>query len=288
MSITPLDIDIPELKKDIKEGVFYDMSIRDYHSFDGLSSTQFQDLDLSVAIYENRHLFKYESEAFNVGNLNHTALLEPHLLGEYIETTTKSFNTDVTKNMMEAYSNRIVVPLGSIEIAKERAYKTMLVYGDNYVKPSIKEVSFIVWDEDLKLYRKCRADMWIPNSGIVLDYKTSKETKPEAFRKKSIPNYDYDLSAAWYMDTINMAIDKFNLPYPKVTQFGWIVSPNYAPYKPFGGVAMEDVIEKGRSKYAKLVDKYISVTQQRGQDDLFKSWHTDEFIKKQLLGEING
>ena len=89
-----IDIEIPSIKKEvktIKEGIFFDMSNEEYHSLDGLSSTQFQDLDLSVAIYDNRHLFKYDCEAFRVGTLNHTALLEPHLLDRYIETTTKTF-----------------------------------------------------------------------------------------------------------------------------------------------------------------------------------------------------
>ena len=78
-----------------------------------------------------------------------------------------------------------------------------------------------------------------------------------------------------------MAIEKFDLPYPKVTKFGWIVSPNYEPYKPFGGLAMPDVIEKGRAKYTALTEKYISVKFENGQDELFKSWHTDEFLKSQ-------
>ena len=58
-----IDIEIPSIKKEVKtnkEGIFFDMSNEEYHSLDGLSSTQFQDLDLSVAIYENRHLFKYD------------------------------------------------------------------------------------------------------------------------------------------------------------------------------------------------------------------------------------
>ena len=59
MSEDFIDIDIPT-SKSIKEGIFFDMPNEEYHSLDGLSSTQFQDLDLSVAIYENRHLFKYD------------------------------------------------------------------------------------------------------------------------------------------------------------------------------------------------------------------------------------
>ena len=44
---------------------------------------------------------------------------------------------------------------------------------------------------------------------------------------------------------------------------------------------MPDVIEKGRAKYTALTEKYISVKFENGQDELFKSWHTDEFLKLQ-------
>ncbi|WP_026803609.1 PD-(D/E)XK nuclease-like domain-containing protein [Aliarcobacter lanthieri] len=273
-----IDVEIPSLKSKIKEGVFFDMPNKEYHEIDGLSSTQFQDLDLSVAIYDNRHLFRYESEALVLGSLNHTALLEPHLLDDYIETTTKTLESAATEKIKKENPNKEVVPLGSIALAKERASKVSLVFGA-YIEQSLKEVSFIVLDEALGLYRKCRADIWLPNHGLVLDYKTSKEHRPELFRKNSISQYNYDIQSAWYIDTINMCIEKFNLPYPKVSQFGWIVSPNYEPYKPFGGVAMPDVVEKGRAKYTALVDKYISVKFENGQDELFKSFHTDEYLR---------
>ena len=274
-----IDIDIPSLsKKTIKEGIFFDMSNEEYHSLDGLSSTQFQDLDLSVAIYENRHLFKYDCEAFRIGTLNHTALLEPHLLDRYIETTTKTFDSEATKKIIAQNPDKEVVALGSIELAKERAEKVKLVYGA-YIEMSLKEVSFIVFDEALGLYRKCRADIWLPNSGIVLDYKTSKETNHNGF-ERVIEVYNYHISCSWYIDTINMCIEKFNLPYPKVTQFGWIISPNYEPYKPFGFIASIELIEKGREDYQRLTNKLLEV-RKTGKDYLFKEAHSLEYKKKQ-------
>ena len=276
-----IDIEIPSIKKEVKtnkEGIFFDMSNEEYHSLDGLSSTQFQDLDLSVAIYENRHLFKYDCEAFRIGTLNHTALLEPHLLDRYIETTTKTFDSEATKKIIAQNPDKEVVALGSIELAKERAEKVKLVYGA-YIEMSLKEVSFIVFDEALGLYRKCRADIWLPNSGIVLDYKTSKETNHNGF-ERVIEVYNYHISCSWYIDTINMCIEKFNLPYPKVTQFGWIISPNYEPYKPFGFIASIELIEKGREDYQRLTNKLLEV-RKTGKDYLFKEAHSLEYKKKQ-------
>ena len=277
-----IDIEIPSIKKEvkpkIKEGIFFDMSNEEYHSLDGLSSTQFQDLDLSVAIYENRHLFKYDCEAFRIGTLNHTALLEPHLLDRYIETTTKTFDSEATKKIIAQNPDKEVVALGSIELAKERAEKVKLVYGA-YIEMSLKEISFIVFDEALGLYRKCRADIWLPNHGIVLDYKTSKETNHNGF-ERVIEVYNYHISCSWYIDTINMCIEKFNLPYPKVTQFGWIISPNYEPYKPFGFIASIELIEKGREDYQRLTNKLLEV-RKTGKDYLFKEAHSLEYKKKQ-------
>ena len=277
-----IDIEIPSIKKEvkpkIKEGIFFDMSNEEYHSLDGLSSTQFQDLDLSVAIYENRHLFKYDCEAFRIGTLNHTALLEPHLLDRYIETTTKTFDSEATKKIIAQNPDKEVVALGSIELAKERAEKVKLVYGA-YIEMSLKEVSFIVFVEALGLYRKCRADIWLPNHGIVLDYKTSKETNHNGF-ERVIEVYNYHISCSWYIDTINMCIEKFNLPYPKVTQFGWIISPNYEPYKPFGFIASIELIEKGREDYQRLTNKLLEV-RKTGKDYLFKEAHSLEYKKKQ-------
>ncbi len=277
-----IDIEIPSIKKEvkpkIKEGIFFDMSNEEYHSLDGLSSTQLQDLDLSVAIYDNRHLFKYDCEAFRIGTLNHTALLEPHLLDRYIETTTKTFDSEATKKIIAQNPDKEVVALGSIELAKERAEKVKLVYGA-YIEMSLKEVSFIVFDEALGLYRKCRADIWLPNHGIVLDYKTSKETNHNGF-ERVIEVYNYHISCSWYIDTINMCIEKFNLPYPKVTQFGWIISPNYEPYKPFGFIASIELIEKGREDYQRLTNKLLEV-RKTGKDYLFKEAHSLEYKKKQ-------
>lgn len=255
-----------------KDGIFNDMSNKKYHSIDGISSTQFQDLDLSIAIFENRHLFPYDCRAFADGNLNHTALLEPQFLDEYIETTTKTYESVATERLKEDNPDNIITSLGSIEIAKERALKVRLIFG-KFLASAKVEISIIIYDEDTNMYHKCRPDIWLQDKGIILDYKTSKETTPNLFMNV-IEKYNYHLSAAWYIDTVNKAIDKLNLNVPKVTQFGWIISPNYAPYKPFGLVCSDELIEKGRVKYSEHLNKLVEV-RNGGQDELFKlatSW----------------
>jgi len=125
------------------------------------------------------------------------------------------------------------------------------------------------------MYHKCRPDIWLQEKGIILDYKTSKETTPKAFMN-IIEKYNYHLSAAWYIDTVNKAIDILGLDIPKVTQFGWIVSPNYAPYKPYGLVCGEELIEKGREKYSSHLSKLVDV-RNGGKDLLFHEAYSWEY-----------
>jgi len=256
------------------EGIFYNMDSEKYHNLDGISSTLFKDLELNVAIFTNRFIFKQEKQAFAVGSLNHTALLEPHLLNEYMETSTSSFDTKATKILREDYPDKIIVPLGSIELAKERASKVKLVFG-KFTNQGHNEVSVMVYNEITELLHKARPDIWIQDKGIILDYKTSKETTVMGFMN-TIERYDYHLSSAWYIDTINDAIDKFNLNIPKVKHFGWIVSPNSSPYKPFGLMASSELVELGREKYSRLLTKLVEV-KAGAEDEIFKTAHSYEF-----------
>lgn len=260
----------------INEGIFDNLSNSDYHAIDGISSTQFKDMELSIAIFQNRHIFRYDCEAFKTGNLIHTALLEPHLLDEFIECSSATLNTIEAKKTIENNPDKIVVPFGGIEIAKEIAKKVMLIYG-KYILNSKKETSVIYYNENTKLLHKCRPDIWLDSLGIVLDLKSSKETDHAGF-EGTIEKYNYHVSAAWYMDTINETIKKLKLNIPLVTQFGWIVAPKSAPHKPFAFICSAELIEKGREKYQKLLEKYISV-RDGGKDELFKEAHSWSFKK---------
>jgi len=83
------------------------------------------------------------------------------------------------------------------------------------------------------------------------------------------------------MDTVNMAIEKFKLPFPRITSFGWIVSPHTAPHKPFGLICSDELLEKGRDKYTFRLDKLIQVNQNGEKDYLFHEAHSWEYRKDQ-------
>lgn len=264
-------------KEQYKSFIDYNMSNEDYHAIDGISSTLFQDMELSIAIFKNRDIFKYDCEAFKIGNLIHVSLLEPHLLDNFIECNSLTLNTNEAENFIKAHPDKIVVPKNWIERAKEMAKKTYLIY-NQYINLSKKEVSVCYYNEDIKLYCKCRPDMWIQDSGLILDLKSSKETTPKGF-ESTIEKYNYHVSAAWYIDTCNLIIDKLKLDIPKVTTFRWLVAPKFAPHKPFGLECSQELLEKGRSKYQDLINKYIEV-ENGGIDHLFSMAHSYEYRKE--------
>ncbi len=86
--------------------------------------------------------------------------------------------------------------------------------------------------------RRCKADAWIREVGLIVEFKGLAVTNEKAFRQ-SLDTFDYDMGAAWYIDTIGanreliIAVSKKNpkLLYRYMVQKG------------------DDVYMRGREKY---------------------------------------
>lgn len=263
-------------------GYFPNLSNKDYHSIDGISSTLLEDLELSVSIYEYREHFKHHRPAYDMGNFIHDSLAYPNdFKNMYLECETIGLDTQKAQKQREANPDKTIVNKGSFDVIDEIRMKVQLIYG-KYMNLGAKECSFIFKDEDTGLTFKIRPDLHLLEHGIILDYKSTKETTHAGFLK-TIEPYNYHRSAAFYIDGVNKAIKKFNLPFKKVTQFGWICIPKTAPYKPFGFMASPGMIEEGREDYQRLINKLLEV-RRTGKDELFKvaySWKE----RKQMNGE---
>ena len=253
------------------------LSNEEYHAVDGLSSTQFDLMRKSMAAFKYRKEFKKESVAFDEGNLIHDAILLPHLVEtNYLESLTVGLDTVKANKQREENPDKTIVGKGQIEWAKELARKVDLIYGD-YIRPAYKEVSFFHYDEDTGLTFKCRPDIYSKDRGYILDIKSSKATNHREFLRV-LEDYDYDLSAAWYFDTLKLC------GYP-VEIVGWIVVPKEAPNCPFGFYMTEELLEKGRSKYQDLIQKWMEY-KETGVDELFKPAHSWAYRKENYIGEI--
>ena len=253
------------------------LSNEEYHAVDGLSSTQFDLMRKSMAAFKYRKEFKKECVAFDEGNLIHDAILLPHLVEiNYIESPTKGSDTEAAKKLKRDNPDKIIVGQGMMENARELARKVDLIYGD-YIRPASKEVSFFHYDEPTGLTFKCRPDIYDKERGFILDIKSSKANNHAEF-VRVLESYDYDLSAAWYFDTLKLC------GYP-VDIVGWIVVPKEAPNCPFGFYMTEELLEKGRSKYQDLIQKWMEY-KETGVDELFKPAHSWAYRKENYIGEI--
>lgn len=269
-----IDIDIPS-ENEAKEGYFTNMSNREYHEIDGISSTLLEDLELSVAIYDNRKYFKHHRFVYDIGNCIHDALAYPNEYKDmYIECETAGLNTLQAEKQRGVNPDKTVIHKGGLAEIEEIVLKTKLIYG-SYINIGAKECAFIFRDEDTGLIFKIKPDLHLLRQGIIIDYKSTKETTHCGF-EETIERYKYHRSAAFYIDGVNKAIDKFKLPFKKVNQFGWICIPKTAPYKPYGFLASAELIEKGREDYQRLINKLLEVRETK-KDSLFKEAHSREY-----------
>ena len=65
--------------------------------------------------------------------------------------------------------------------------------------PGVRERSLFWQDEETGLICKCRPDLWLEEARIVVDIKTSRNARPDWFRKE-IEDRGYHRGAAWYLD----------------------------------------------------------------------------------------
>lgn len=253
------------------------LSNEDYHKSEGISSTAFRYFDYSCAVFENRHLFRQHSPHFDYGSLIHCSILEPHLLDEdFLECHTLESDTVAASKLRELNPTKTIVGKGLKEEAKKIAELFKLIFG-HLEKDCLNEVSFIYPNKETGLVHKCRPDMWNKDVGIVYDVKTTSAKSPREFML-TIEKYNYDLSAAWYMDTINEIIRIYKLPYPKIEKFIWLVIEKGSNI-PYCFFATPQMIEKGRSKYQEKLDVYADYKKTGIDPTIFKPAFTMEDLK---------
>lgn len=233
------------------------MPNKDYHNFGGLSSTKFPLLRLSVRAFENRHLFDFWKPVFDEGSLCHDCILLPHLVDDmYIESQTKGLDTKQAEQLREDNPGKIVCGKGMIEKYKALAEMVRFIVPMINYEDTKKEVSFFHQHEETGLIFQIRPDIYNTKHGILLDVKSSKANNHREF-ERLIEEYDYDLSIAFYFDVLKMCGY-----YVEISRTGWIIVPKSAPNIPFVFRVSKELLEKGRSKYQELLNKYIDYKQQ--------------------------
>jgi len=250
------------------------MSNNDYHSSGGLSSTKFPLMDLSIRAFENRHLFDFDKPVFDLGNLCHDCILLPDLVEDgYIESPTVGLETLQANKLREENPDKMVVGQGDIEKYQTIA-KIVRIIIPFLAKDSVKkEVSFFHKNIANGLTYQIRPDVYSPEIGLLYDVKSTKANNHKEF-EKIIEEYNYDLSIAFYYDTLVLCgaeIEEFDDNGFDFDYVGWICVPKSKPNIPFIFRCSYELMEKGRSKYNRLLDKYIKYKESEkllGKDDI--------------------
>lgn len=252
-------------------GRFPNLSNEQYHAAAGISSTALKYLEESPHHFENRHLFKFESDNLDFGTLIHTAVLEPENLNETF-VVSPSFDKRTKKGKEDhaqfhaENDHKIIVTDEQMDSALTIAEIMKTVYG-GILTGGEAESSFFVDDDGLLL--KCRPDYYRSDLGIVFDLKSAADSSEFGMRK-AITNYRYDRSAAFYLKVLQLS------GY-QAERFMFLFVEKSAPYMPRlreisaealnnASIEIETMLNSyrhykltGKANFFKLIEPFASV-----------------------------
>ena len=224
------------------------------YSSSQLKDLKEEDTDLFHKKWITKEIPRKESDVFDLGTYVHTAVLEPEKLkDECVVFTGKVKAGEKWKEFKRKHAGKVILTQKQKEMADKltkavfASKPSMNLIGDGTPEVSLfveiginPETKEIVCEENTSWYKtllpngeweacnrgdrksfiwitlKVRADILNPEGGYVLDLKTtSSNAKSEEECMKSTKYYDYDLSAALYVDLFNIVLDG------SITEFYW-------------------------------------------------------------------
>lgn len=263
--------------------LIFNLNNEDYHQkVKGYSSSQFKDLLDDESVFVAKHIDKtIEREsiaAFDVGTYFHTGVLEPHKLKqdcvvfpgkirrgkEWEKFKKKHVNKAIVTDGQKLQAEGIVQAVKDSAVAQKylkgkpevSLFTKIVVWRGRIFAPHYKmELTRRGWikgklpmsiEHGFEFTVKVRADLL--GDTFMSDLKsTTGNARSTLETRFKIKDYEYDLSAALYMDM-------FSLKLPKITKFIWIfASKNLRNSKSY--LASNDSILVGRAKYMKAMLK---------------------------------
>lgn len=232
---------IEALKAQEFTGIF-DFSDQLYHSGVGISNSMLSDFAKRPNFFHWKHIQKNgleTTEAMDIGDMVHKAILEPHLVhecymseSEIIEDilrekpeTKKPRATKAYKETVEMWESK------GRKVLAEEHFEMMRTFVDKvYKHPKAKNIlsngrpeqCIYARDPETGLLLRGKADFLL-SDGIIVDIKTTSNAAPEEF-SKSIWNYRYHVQAAFYLHLCKLAFGAH------FKNFIWICLDKQKPY----------------------------------------------------------
>lgn len=224
----------------------YNMPNEVYHAGPGLSSTGIKEFAISPANYKYGE--RKETEAMSVGQLFHDAALQPELYAQIYQVTdqvrSKKRKEDAAGTGIELIKlsdHQRVIDMVRALYEEPDAASFMGVPGHNEIA--------MYWMHPRGFLAKCKPDKACPGIGALIDLKKTQDPSPYAFQK-SIVNYKYHWSAAWYLDGATAATDM------QFTDFIWIVVQEKRPNQVNVYTASRELLSEARAEMQPYIEQY--------------------------------
>jgi exodeoxyribonuclease VIII len=260
----------------VKEGIDKEVSSNTYHSIPGVySSSQIKDAWKDVEFFHAKYIKKtVEKEhiaAFDIGTYFHTAILEPDKLTVECAVYEGKRYGKAWDEFQAANAGKAIITKTEHETAQaliravQRSPVAMkrLKRGEPEVSAFLKirvyqgAIYAITWKkilgkygwQDTKSIPAKGTDIWVKTradllaESFILDLKSmSDNAKDDETIRKTVSNYNYDLSAALYLDVFGAVNQRL------ISEFIWtFASKNYVNSRSY--LATEKCIQIGRHKW---------------------------------------
>jgi exodeoxyribonuclease VIII len=226
------------------------MTSEEYHANPAIGSSSIKELLVSPMHY--KYAIDNPTEptpAMRFGTAVHTAILEPETFQSRVVVEPKFEGTGSRAKKEEwrllnegkqiVTSDQMADLLLILKSLKGHDLARKLLSGGH------AEQSYFDICPDTGLARKARAD-FLKDEHTIIDVKTTASAKPEDFAK-SIANFGYHISAAYYLDVVGSVLNK------KFDEFMIIAIESSAPYGISVHLLDEDAISAGRFLYKKAL-----------------------------------
>lgn len=201
----------------MKPGIYPGISFEDYMAIDAISRTEVNTL-IEDGVYAYRRLkesgaAREETSTMRIGTAAHAALFEPEKFGRVYRRINTDRRGSVEWNQKVAKLAEGIIPLKAAEYdavlgmrSRALASKTVAPVLAGGASP---ELTVVAEDPDTGLMRKCRLDgKWFQAAGGVMvpDLKTGSYAVTHRAMRKKIANDNLHRQAAWYVDTVQLAL----------------------------------------------------------------------------------
>lgn len=225
----------------IKEGIYSDININDYHLYkDWYSSTGLRKAKKSLKdfyLYLNGYYDHEKKSFFDFGNAFELALLDKESFVANVNIFNekdrpeqgKTFASSLNKAWKEDFFNTDNYVINQDGGESYRVIEEMLksCYADAVIRKLIENIEYqysMFWIDSHGLKLKTRPDICKSKKNIIVDVKTTRDGSPEAF-SKDIANHDYPFQACMQIDGV------LSTGFMKtVDEYYWLVVEKEPPF----------------------------------------------------------